>query len=112
MAATSTTTTQTPPRVQPKTGSYTRRKRLFRVAAYTFMVIYAIITLFPFYILFVRTFVSTKDATTLPLWIPQGGDVSMDTEIGNRAVSYNLDLRRVKADMGITGYLNPRQSLR
>jgi raffinose/stachyose/melibiose transport system permease protein len=112
MAATGTTTAQTPPRVKPKTGSYTRRKRMFRIAAYTLMVVYAVITLFPFYILFVRTFVSTKDSTTLHLWIPQGGDVSMDAEIGNLAVNYNLDLRRVKADMGIKGYLNPRQSLR
>jgi raffinose/stachyose/melibiose transport system permease protein len=112
MAVTSTTTTQTPAEVRPKSSSYARRKRWLRFAAYTFMVLYALITLFPFYILFVRTFVSTKDSTTLHLWIPQGGDVSMDAEIGNLAVNYNLDLRQVKADMGIQGYLNPRQSLR
>jgi raffinose/stachyose/melibiose transport system permease protein len=112
MAVTSTTATSAPAQVKPSGGSYTQRKRWLRLGAYTFMVLYALITLFPFYILFVRTFVSTKDATTLHLWIPQGGDVSMDAEIGNLAVNYNLDLRQVKADMGITGYLNPRQSLR
>jgi raffinose/stachyose/melibiose transport system permease protein len=112
MAVTSTTTSQSSPLVKPRTGSYTRRKRLLRAAAYTFMAIYALVTLFPFYILFIRTFVSTKDATSLHLWIPPGSDVSMDAEIGNLAVNYNLDLRRVKADMGIQGYLNPRQSLR
>jgi ABC-type glycerol-3-phosphate transport system permease component len=36
----------------------------------------------------------------------------MDAQVGNLAVNFNLDLRRVKNDLGISGYLNPRATLR
>lgn len=108
----SATSSQVRAKPKAKTGSYARRKRMLRWFAYAFMVGYAIITLFPFYILFVRTFVSTKESTTLHLWIPRSEDVSMDAEIGNLAVNYNLDLKQVKTDMGIKGYVNPRDTLR
>ena len=35
----------------------------------------------------------------------------MEAEIGNLAVNYNIDIKKLKADLGIKGYLNPRQSL-
>lgn len=89
-----------------------RRKRLLTILASLFMIGYALITLFPFYVLFVRTFVSTKESTTLHLWIPQNDDVSMDAEVGNLAVNFNLDLKRVKEDLGIKGYVAPRDTLR
>ena len=95
----------------PKARSYSRQKRAFRFGAYVFMVLYAVVTLIPFYILFIRTFVSTKDSTELHLWIPKGADLSMDTEIGNLAVNYNIDLRKFKEDLGIKGYLTPRTTL-
>ena len=58
------------------------------------MIIYAVITLFPFYVLFVRTFVSTKDSVQLHLWIPHNEELSMDAEIGNLAVNYNIDIKK------------------
>jgi raffinose/stachyose/melibiose transport system permease protein len=112
MAQLETTVQQPSAATQPRSGSYRARKRMWRGLAYAFMIVYAIITLFPFYVLFVRTFISTKDSVELHLWIPQGDEVSMDTEIGNLAVNYNLDLRQVKQDLGIRGYVNPRATLR
>lgn len=91
--------------------SLSKQKRRFRLVAYGFMIVYALITLVPFYILFVRTFVSTKDATSLHLWIPKGEELSMDAEVGNLAVNYNIDIKQLKESMGIKGYLNPRSSL-
>ena len=94
-----------------KTGSLRKQTRRFRTVAYGFMIVYTLVTLFPFYILFIRTFVSTKDSTELHLWIPRGEDLSMDAEIGNLAVNYNIDIKKLKDELGIKGYLNPRQSL-
>lgn len=111
MAVPDTLIAQTKAEEKPIARSYSRRKRAFRFAAYVFMVTYAVVTLIPFYILFVRTFVSTKDSTELHLWIPRGTDLSMETEIGNLAVNYNIDLRKFKDDLGIKGYLNPRTTL-
>lgn len=111
MAASDTIITETQAEAAPRARSYGRQKRAFRFGAYAFMVSYAILTLIPFYILFVRTFVSTKDSTELHLWIPKGTDLSMETEIGNLAVNYNIDIRKFKDDLGIKGYLNPRTTL-
>ena len=103
------------PQVEPAAGrriaSLRGSKRRFRMIAYAFMIGYAVITLLPFYILFVRTFVSTKESTSLHLWIPRGEDLSMDAEIGNLAVNYNIDIKKLKQEMGIKGYVNPRDTL-
>jgi ABC-type glycerol-3-phosphate transport system permease component len=92
--------------------SYTRQKQIFKVSIIAFMVIYSLITLFPFYVLFVRTFVSSKEAGTLHLWIPKEEDVTLDAGIGNLGVQYNLDITKVKKDLGIKGYINPQSTLR
>ena len=47
--------------------SMSSRKRLIRIFAVTVMVVYTVLTLFPFYTLFVRSFVTTKDSTDLHL---------------------------------------------
>jgi ABC-type glycerol-3-phosphate transport system permease component len=90
-----------------------RRKRIFGKAVTLFLVVYSVVTLFPFYALFVRTFVGTKDSTDLHLWIPSQDEISLDAEVGNLAVFYNLDLRKVKEDLGIpqTDYITPRTTL-
>jgi ABC-type glycerol-3-phosphate transport system permease component len=111
MATASTTAPFEQPTVIAR-SAYRRRKRWLKAFAIGLMVVYSIITLFPFYVLFVRTFVSTKEATTLHLWIPRNDDVSLDAEVGNLSVNFNLDLRQVKADLGIKGYVNPRDTLR
>jgi raffinose/stachyose/melibiose transport system permease protein len=108
---TSTVIPQVEPAAGRRIGSLRGSKRRFRTIAYAFMIGYAAITLLPFYILFVRTFVSTKESTSLHLWIPRGEDLSMDAEIGNLAVNYNIDIKKLKQEMGIKGYVNPRDTL-
>lgn len=107
-----TTSTSEQPVARATTWTPTRKRRLLKALATAFMLAYAVVTLFPFYVLFVRTFVSTKESVNLHLWIPRQEDISLDAEVGNLSVQYNLDLRKVKEDLGIKGYVNPRDSLR
>jgi ABC-type glycerol-3-phosphate transport system permease component len=90
------------------------RRRLLRILASAVMVAYAIVTIFPFYALFVRSFVSTKDSAELHLWIPKAQDVSMNAEVGNLAVFYDLDLKDLKEALGIppTDFLMARTTLK
>jgi ABC-type glycerol-3-phosphate transport system permease component len=78
-----------------------RRKWALRIFATVVMVVYTLVTIFPFYALFVRSFVSTKDASSLHLWIPKAKDVPMEAEVGNLSVFYNLDLKDLKEALGI-----------
>lgn len=91
-----------------------RRRLLLRVFASVVMVIYSVLTLFPFYALFIRSFISTKDSADLHLWIPEADDVSMNAEVGNLAVFYDLDLTDLKTALGIppTEFLMARTTLR
>jgi ABC-type glycerol-3-phosphate transport system permease component len=91
-----------------------KRKKMLRIFASVIMVTYSILTIFPFYALFVRSFVSTKDSAELHLWIPEADDVRMDAEVGNLAVFYNLDLTGLKEALGIpaTDFLMARTTLR
>jgi len=93
---------------------HVRRWNAFKIGVFVFLGIYAVATLFPFYALFIRTFVGTDTATQLHLWIPPVKEVSLDAEVGNLSVYFNLDLQKVKADLGIppTEYLSSRMSLR
>jgi len=78
-----------------------RRKRLLRGFALAVMLIYTGLTLFPFYSLFVRSFVSTKDSAELHLWIPKADEVNMEAQIGNLSVFYDLDTNDLKEALGI-----------
>jgi raffinose/stachyose/melibiose transport system permease protein len=71
-----------------------------------FLAIYSFVTLIPFYFLFVRSFVPTKDSTELHLWIPKAEEISMDSKFGNLSTFYKLDASQFKTAMGITGYIN------
>jgi ABC-type glycerol-3-phosphate transport system permease component len=89
-------------------------RRVANVAVFIFFLFYTAITLLPIYLLFIRTFISTKDATDVHLWIPQSEAVSLDAEIGNLSVFYNLNLDEFKREVGIpdSAFLAPRDSLR
>jgi ABC-type glycerol-3-phosphate transport system permease component len=91
-----------------------KKKTMLRIIASVVMIVYAVVTLFPFYALLVRSFVSTKDSTDLHLWIPEADEVSLDAQVGNLAVFYNLDLTDFKKAMGIpaTDFLMARTTLR
>jgi ABC-type glycerol-3-phosphate transport system permease component len=65
------------------------------------MIVYSAATIYPFYMLFVRSFVSTADSGELHLWIPQAREVDLNAQVGNLAVFYNLDMKDMKEAMGI-----------
>jgi ABC-type glycerol-3-phosphate transport system permease component len=94
--------------------SVARKKRLFQLAVTLFLLIYAAVTLFPFYVLFVRTFVATKESTDLHLWIPPTENITMDAQLGNLSVYYNLEIKEFKQDMGIPAvdYIPARTTLK
>jgi ABC-type glycerol-3-phosphate transport system permease component len=91
-----------------------RRKLALRIFATLVMVVYTIVTIFPFYALFVRSFVATKDASELHLWIPKAREVPLEAEVGNLSVFYQLDLRDLKRALGIpeNEYLMARMTLK
>ena len=91
-----------------------RRKKLLKWFAIVVMVVYSIITIFPFYVLFIRSFVPTKESTELHLWIPKADKVDLDAQVGNLAVFYDLDLTDMKVALGIppTDFLMARTTLR
>jgi ABC-type glycerol-3-phosphate transport system permease component len=94
--------------------SQSARKRLLKIFAISVMVIYTLVTVFPFYVLFIRSFVPTKESADLHLWLPETEEVSMDAQVGNLAVFYDLDLRDLKDALGIsqTEFLMARTTLR
>lgn len=94
--------------------SMATRRRLLRIFALAVMLFYTVMTLFPFYVLFIRSFVSTRESADLHLWIPQAAEVNMDAQVGNLSVFYNLDLKDLKDALGIpqTEFLMARTTLR
>ncbi|BBK29481.1 ABC-type glycerol-3-phosphate transport system permease component [Stella humosa] len=76
------------------------------------LAIYCALTLVPFYLLAVRSFVPTMEATRLHLWVPPRPELEMDARIGDLFSTYNLDSRELRRSLGIKGYLNPQQTLR
>jgi len=91
-----------------------RRKNLLRAFALTVMLIYTGLTLFPFYALLVRSFVSTKDSAEFHWWIPEADEVNMDAQVGNLSVFYKLDTKDLKEALGIpqTEFIMARTTLR
>jgi len=108
------TMTGKPKPQKPPIFSLSRRKRLVKIMAIIIMVVYSLVTLFPFYALFIRSFVPTKESTDLHLWIPETEDVNLDAEVGNLAVFYDLDLADLREALGIppTEFLMARTTLR
>jgi ABC-type glycerol-3-phosphate transport system permease component len=90
-----------------------RRRSRLRAFALVVMLMYTALTLFPFYALFIRSFVGTKDASDLHLWIPQAEEIRLEQEVGNLSVFYDLDLRDMKEALGIppTEFLMARTTL-
>lgn len=91
--------------------SIKNKKNALRFGITLFLVIYTIITLVPFYFLFVRSFVATKDSTELHIWIPEPEEFNMNYKYGSMATYYNMDLDEFKEEMGITGYVNPNLTM-
>lgn len=108
-------TMQSNPAVQEASwvARFLGQKRLSKILILTFFIAYTLFTLFPFYALFVRTFVGTKNSTDLWLVPPPMEEADMSYQWGNLSVFYNLDLNKVKRDLGIPeeAYIQPRWTL-
>lgn len=77
-------------------------KRFFYGGIYTLLILYALITLFPFYMLFVRSFVGTAESARLHLWIPEAREFSSDARVGDMSSLMGVSLSQLKADFGLT----------
>ena len=95
-------------------SSLTRRQQFLKILAIVIMVVYTAITIFPFYALFIRSFVPTKESAELHLWLPETEEVNMDAQVGNLSVFYELDMRKMKDAFGIppTEFIMARTTLR
>jgi len=93
--------------------TYRRRLKLLNFIAIGAMIIYSLLTLFPFFVLAVRSTVPTTEATTLHLWIPEAEELNLNQQVGNLAVFYRLDLEDLKVAIGIplTDFIGARTSL-
>ncbi len=76
------------------------------------LVVYSIITICPFYFLFIRSFVPTSESTNFHGWIPANREFNLDARFGNMATFYNLDIVKFKKDMGLSGYIDTNLSLK
>jgi multiple sugar transport system permease protein len=83
------------------TLSLSQRRKALKAFAAVIMIVYTAVTIFPFYVLLIRSFVATKDASDLHLWIPKTKEVSLDAQIGNLSTFYNLPMDDFKEAMGI-----------
>lgn len=92
------------PRTKPLLG---RPARTTKTAIGVFLFLYSILTILPFYLLFIRTFVSTSDSTVLHLWIPKAPEFSMESSYGNMSIFYSMDSDDFKSALGIDGYISP-----
>lgn len=90
------------------------RRRALRAFALTVMLIYTVLTLFPFYALFIRSFVSTKDSADLHLLIPKADELNLNAQVGNLGVFFDLDTADLKEafDIPQTDFIMSRTSLR
>ncbi len=92
---------------------FLNQRRITKIFIMAFFVGYTLFTLFPMYALFIRTFVGTKNSTDLWLTIPPTEEADMKYQWGNLSVFYNLDLDKVKKDLGIPAdsYIQARWTL-
>lgn len=104
------------PQVQPATipqGTTDRQrkrgKRIFHMGIYAFLAFYALITLFPFYIMFIRSFVGTAEASELHLVPPEPREFSENARIGDMASLMGVSLTQFKEDFDIppTVFIRP-----
>jgi ABC-type glycerol-3-phosphate transport system permease component len=85
-------------------------KTRLNIAIGIFLVIYTVLTLFPFYTMFIRSFITTNDSTSFHLWIPKPKEFNMNAQFGSMSIYYNLQTDDFKNDMGINDYVDPNMT--
>lgn len=93
-----------------------KRSRLFlivsRVIIAVILLMYCVITVFPFYVLFVRSFVSTSESSTLHLWIPEFKGVDLNVTVRGLSVYSGLDTGKFAREMGIEERIEPSLTMK
>lgn len=86
-----------------------RGKRIFHTGIYVFLAVYAVFTLFPFYMLFVRSFIGTAESAELHLWIPEQREFSANARVGDLASLMGVSMRQFKEEFDIpaTDFIRP-----
>lgn len=96
---------------EPLQLSHKTRRKLAYLVIGIVLFVYAVVTILPFYFLFVRSFVSTRESVELWMWIPPRQDVNMSAQIGSYVTNFSINLKHMKSELGISGYVNPNLSL-
>jgi len=87
-------------------------KRFSGWAIRLILVGYVVLTIAPFYFLFIRSFVPTAVSTKFYGWIPPDKEFSLEAKFGQLVTFYNLDLNKFKQTMGISGFVDMNSTLR
>lgn len=103
------TTTKRKPTAKTRS---TRRKSGARIVLYTLLVLYALISLVPFYFLAVRTFVPTRLATQFWATLPPQEEVNLDASILAFAQNYGLSTRTLREEFSVEDFVRTNWSLR
>jgi ABC-type glycerol-3-phosphate transport system permease component len=108
-------------RPKPETGAFpsapsaldrNRKRKLAKIAIGFVLFVYCVVTILPFYFLFIRSFVPTRESTKLHMWIPEIEGASLDAGFGNMCAYYNLNPDQFKQEMGIDDYVSPGNTFR
>lgn len=94
-------------------SSVVHSRKSYRIIITSVLIAYALMTIAPFYVLFIRSFVSTAKSTDIHLWIPRSEPIDLDARIGHLSVYFNLDFDTIKDELGIPEnvYIPPQSTL-
>ena len=70
----------------------------------TVLIFYTFFTLLPFYFLAIRAFVPTVESTKLHLWFPKLQSLDMNSQLGNFATYFNLDIKQFGYALDLTDH--------
>lgn len=85
----------------------TGHNRTLAWIAIAFLAVYSVLTIAPFYFLFIRSFVTTTESVHFHYWPPKLPPTDFTMTYGSFAQYYNLDTARFKSALGISGYISP-----
>ncbi len=78
-----------------------------------FFVLYSLVTIVPFYFLFIRAFIPTAQSTRLHVWFPDTrGQFTLDARYGNLSYYYRFNTDKFKNNFGISEYIPPNTTFR
>jgi len=91
-------------------NSFVKKKKIGIFMIVIILIFYSVITIIPFYFLGVRSLIPTSKSGEFHFLPPELEGFNMESTFGNMATYYSIDLKRVKNDLGISGYINPNST--